>query len=222
MTESPKNAGSETAPPVEPCALDRESDRLQAVLELWRQTGKRTEIPVVGGSMYPILRPGWRLVLDHASGRQRFGSIIVFRQGSLLVAHRVVGHRRQEGYRTKGDALLHFDRRLVEPDQVLGRVTAVRVNGREISLTGGFRSAASAGLAAYSRMVGELNRLARPMRRLTSHAGRLPGSLPGPTRVLGALNRVAMSLAARILSGSQRSASATSSPGGDTPAGGSL
>lgn len=212
--------GSEVTAPDEPAELDRESDRLQAVLELWRATGKKTEIPVVGGSMYPILRPGWLLVLDHAAGRARFGSVIVFRQGSLLVAHRVVGHRRRLGYRTKGDALLHFDRRLVEPDQVLGRVVAVRVNGLEIPLTGGFRSGMAAGLAVYSRMVGELSRIARPLRRLTSHAGRLPGSLPGPTRILGAFNRVAMGMAARILAGAQRSTGPSSSPGGDTPAGG--
>jgi hypothetical protein len=221
MNENPKKPGSKAAAPDEPAEMDRESDRLQAVLEIWRATGKRTEIPVVGGSMYPILRPGWRLVLDHAAGRERFGSIIVFRQGSLLVAHRVVGNRHRSGYRTKGDALLHFDRRLVEPGQVLGRVVAVRVNGREIPLTGGLRSGAATGLAIYSRMVGEINRLARPLRRLTSHAGRLPGSLPGPTRILGAFNRAAMALAARFLAGAQRSTGPSSSPGGDTPAGGS-
>jgi hypothetical protein len=200
-TEDGLKSGSSTGAAETPAAA-AESNRLRAVLELWRRTGKRSEIPVTGGSMFPVLRPGWLLVLDHAEARHPFGSVIVFRQGRLLVAHRVVG-RRTGDYRTKGDALLHFDRRPVRPDQVLGRVVAVRVNGREISLIGRLRHAAATGLAVYSCLVGEVNRMTRPLARLTSPAGRFLGSLPGPTRILGGVNRVAMRLAARCFAGRQ-------------------
>jgi hypothetical protein len=80
-----------------PLPDDLDPERLQAVVDLWRAAGKRTEIPVAGGSMFPVLRPGWVLLLDHAQAQHPFGSVIVFLQGRLLVAHRVVGRRGERG-----------------------------------------------------------------------------------------------------------------------------
>ena len=77
-----------------------------------------------GRSMFPLLRAGWRLELDHGMVGHPRGSIIVFLQGRVLVAHRVVGRRRKGAYLTKGDALLHYDRHPVVPARVLGRVVA--------------------------------------------------------------------------------------------------
>jgi len=173
--------------------------RLQALVELWREAGRRTQIPVAGRSMYPLLRTGWTLEMDHRMADHPHGSIIVFLQGRVLVAHRVVGRWRNGAYLTKGDALLHYDRRPVPPARVLGRVLAVHHAGGVIRLTGRRQRLLGHGVALLSRLVAVLHRTSAPVRRWTSAAGRLPGSLPGPTRVLGACNRWLMALAGSLL-----------------------
>jgi hypothetical protein len=177
--------------------------RLQAVVDLWRAAGRRTEIPVEGRSMYPLLRSGWRLQLDHAQAEHPFGAIIVFIQGRTLVAHRVVGRRRSGSYLTKGDALLHCDRRPVRPDRILGRVVAVRSEERSVSLLVRRQRLLGRMVALVSRSMAILQQATAPLRRMTGAGGRLPGSIPGPTRILGAGNRAVMGVAGRFLSWDQ-------------------
>ncbi len=196
--------------PLLPQELDPE--RLQAVVDLWRTAGKRIEIPVAGESMFPVLRPGWMLVLDHAPSRHPFGSVIVFLQGRLLVAHRVVG-RRRGAYLTKGDALLHFDRETVSPERILGRVVAVRRPDGGNRPEGALRRLAGRGLGVVSRCVGEVHRLTRPI------AGRAPGPFPGPTRILAALNRAVVGLAGRLLAPRDQSPGPPPSSGNGAPGG---
>ena len=173
-----------------------EPERLKAIIELWRATGKRTEIPVQGRSMFPVLRPGWTLELDHCALDHPFGAIIVFLQGRLLVAHRVVGRTADGCYRTKGDALVHFDRKSASPGNVVGRVVAARHQGRVVRFDGRGAALTARAVALFSRAVGGLHRISRPLARLASASGRLPGSIPGPTRLLAALTRLGMRLAA--------------------------
>lgn len=189
--------------------------RLQALVELWREAGRRTEIPVQGRSMFPLLRDGWRLELDHGMVEHPRGSIIVFLQGRVLVAHRVVGRRRNGAYLTKGDALLHYDRRPVLPVKVLGRVVAVHHEGGVIRLTGRRQRLLGRTVAMVSVLVAELHRAAAPLRRWTTAAGRLPGALPGPTRSLGAVNRRVMAVAGRLLGRAQPPPGHPDNPGGD-------
>ncbi len=200
--------------PPSPAKAWRTPRRLQALVELWRAAGRRTEIPVEGRSMFPLLRAGWRLELDHGMSEHPRGSIIVFLQGRVLVAHRVVGRRRKGAYLTKGDALLHYDRRPVLPARVLGRVVAVHHEGGVIRLTGRRQRLLGRSVALVSVLVAELHRAAAPLRRWTSAAGRLPGSLPGPTRSLGAVNRRVMAMAGRLLGRAQSSPSKPGDPGG--------
>ncbi|MFQ5669168.1 MAG: S24/S26 family peptidase [Acidobacteriota bacterium] len=176
---------------------------LEAIFDLWRVAGRRTEIRVTGHSMFPMLRSGWSLVLEHSRMEPSFGSIIVFLQGRLLVAHRVVGRDHAGNYLTKGDALLHLDRQPVPPNRLVGRVVAVRHNGHEISLTDGAWVRRAMILAVFSRLIGELNRLLRPIRRFTAPTGRVLGFFPGPTRLLRLLNRFGVRMAARRLKGAQ-------------------
>ena len=172
--------------------------RLDAVLALWRAAGKRTVLLVAGGSMRPFIHPGWKLVLDHTAARHPFGAIIVFLQGRMLVAHRVVGQDRHGGYLTKGDAILHLDGGSVDDSNVVGRVVAVQYGGRERSLPTG-RGGRAVVVASLSRLVAEMNQICRLLRWLSSPAGRLVGRLPGPTRVLNAANRLVMSGVSRAM-----------------------
>jgi hypothetical protein len=167
--------------------------------------------------MFPLLRSGWVLVLDHGAVDHPFGTVIVFLQGRVLVAHRVVGRLRTGSYLTKGDALLHFDRRPVRPRHVLGRVVALRRADGTVSLEGRRQIWFGRSVAAASRLVGDLHRASAPLRRFTTAAGRLPGALPGPTRMLRAVNRRLMGLAGR-LSGRPQSPPKSA---GDPDAGGS-
>jgi len=188
--------------------------RLQALVELWRDAGRRTEISVQGRSMFPLLRAGWRLELDHGMVEHPRGSIIVFLQGRVLVAHRVVGRRRKGAYLTKGDALLHYDRRPVLPARVLGRVVAVHHEAGVIRLTGRRQRLLGRAVALVSMLVAQLHRGAAPVRHWTSAAGRFPGALPGPTRCLGAVNRRLMAAAGRLLGRAQSPPSNPGVPGG--------
>ena len=187
--------------------------RLQALVDLWRAAGRRTEIPVEGRSMYPLLRSGWRLQLDHAAAEHPFGAIIVFIQGRVLVAHRVVGRRQSGAYITKGDALLHCDRRPVRPDKILGRVVAVRQHQQVTSLLGWRQRVLGRAVALASRTMAILQQATGPVRRLTGAGGRLPGHFPGPTRILGAGNRLVMGVAGRVQSRGQSSAGSSSAAG---------
>jgi len=173
--------------------------RLQAIVDLWRAAGRRTEIPVEGRSMYPLLRSGWRLQLDHAQAEHPLGAIIVFIQVRTLVAHRVVGRRRSGAYLTKGDALLHCDRRPVRPDKILGRVVAVRSQDRSVSLLVWRQRLLGRAVAMISRTMALLLQATAPLRRMTGAGGWLPGRIPGPTRILAACNRLLMGAAGRFL-----------------------
>jgi hypothetical protein len=188
------------------------SRRLQAIVDLWRAAGKRTEMPVEGRSMFPMLQSGWKLQLDHAAAEHPFGAIIVFIQGQVLVAHRVVGRRRSGTYLTKGDALLHCDRRPVRPEKILGRVVGVRDKDRTISLLARRQRWLGRLVAMASRTMAGLQQSTGPVRSLTGAAGRLPLNIPGPTRILGAGNRVVMGVAGRLLSRRQSSGENSGAP----------
>ncbi len=191
--------------------------RLQVVLDVWRAAGRRTEIPVEGRSMFPLLRTGWSLVLDHGATNHPFGCIIVFLQGRTLVAHRVVGRHADGRYRTKGDALLHEDQEWVMPDKVLGRVVALRQPDGLVSLESGRQRFLGRLVALISRGMAAVHKALAPLRRLgtgTPGAGRVPG----PTRVLGAGNRLLMVLAARLMGSPQ--SSGRDSPGDASGEGG--
>jgi hypothetical protein len=187
--------------------------RLQAIVDLWRAAGRRTEIPVEGRSMYPMLRSGWRLQLEHAHAEHPFGAIIVFIQGRTLVAHRVVGRRRTGAYLTKGDALLHCDRRPVRPDKILGRVVELRHQDRTVSLLVWRQRLLGRAVALVSRTMAILLQATAPVRRMTGAGGRLPGRITGPTRILAACNRVFMGLAGRFLNWGQSPAERSAAAG---------
>jgi hypothetical protein len=98
-----------------------------AAVDLMGRDGREGQVRVQGESMRPTLRPGQLLAVDFAPGPAARGDLLVFRQGDLLLVHRVLGSARPlEGrprLRTRGDGVPVLDP-AVDLDRVLGRVVA--------------------------------------------------------------------------------------------------
>lgn len=143
-----------------------------AMLETWRRDGAEAWIEATGGSMLPLIRPGDRLLVGFGEQEARRGDVILFRLGGMIVAHRVVGSRRDDGERrliAKGDnePLATED---VAPSDLLGVVRAVDRGSRGLS-TRGLGGVAGGLTARVSRIGGSLTRASA---RRTSPITRLP------------------------------------------------
>lgn len=97
-------------------------------------------LPVRGGSMRPLMQAGDRVLISRVAAESiACGDIIVFRRGSNMIVHRLLKKRRNgEGnyFIEKGDhspAPGSFS-----ADQVIGRVTVVKGNGKLYSLDSPF------------------------------------------------------------------------------------
>ena len=99
-----------------------------AAVDLMGRADRRGTVRVLGESMQPTLRPGQLLAVEFAPQRLARGDMLIFRQGDLLLVHRLLGPARPlEGrprLRTRGDGTLALDPP-VELDRVIGRVVAV-------------------------------------------------------------------------------------------------
>lgn len=97
---------------------------LDEAVELLGRDGRRGTIPVFGQSMRPTLLEGQLLAVEFRPERLRRGDVLLLRQESGLVVHRLVGRTRR-GLRTRGDATILLDPPQ-QPGQVKGRIIAVR------------------------------------------------------------------------------------------------
>ena len=90
-------------------------------------------IEVTGWSMSPLIRPGDELYVEFGDRRPRRGEIAVFREGELMIAHRVVGGGRSGSRKlliTRGDGMATFDPPF-PAEEVLGVVRAVSPTGAD-------------------------------------------------------------------------------------------
>ncbi len=148
---------------------------LQWVLAKWAEDQRRTELPVSGSSMWPVLRSGERIVVRHGGRTPAVGDIVVFLQADRTLAHRVI-RRRGEGadfaLRAKGDCTLVADPGWLGPERIVGIVEAVVRDGRRRRRPGlgGFTGAA---LAFISGLQGTL---AEPIHRLRVRRARAAGN----------------------------------------------
>jgi len=107
-----------------------------AALSAWSKARAEHVIPITGTSMLPLIRDGDRLVVAHGWAKVRRGDVIVFRKGASLIAHRVLRIRPGDGgpiFITKGDNAPQCDLPL-KAEEIVGRVRAIRRNGRRMSL----------------------------------------------------------------------------------------
>lgn len=83
--------------------------------------GHVVEIHAGGYSMFPLLRPGDKLVVQPQKGSLSCGDIIVFDRGDVLVAHRLIEFRPDQVV-CKGDGFVTYDTP-VDLRKVVGKVT---------------------------------------------------------------------------------------------------
>ena len=92
--------------------------KIKSLLVELLKEGHPAEVLAYGISMYPLLRPGDKLVVHPV--KPEIGDIAVFDRGDVLVAHRV--YKIHNGvYFLKGDSLLREDAPIPQ-DKVLGTV----------------------------------------------------------------------------------------------------
>jgi hypothetical protein len=165
--------------------VDLEARRRQqarrAAFEDYRRQGACVWIGPRGTSMRPLIGAEAKLLVEFGAAAE-IGDIIVFPLGDILVAHRLVARRQQQGVEiliVKGDAEPYFDGP-VRPSDLLGVVRALRRSG-----------------AAPATSLGCVGWAARVIARISYSAGRsawiarrAAAILPGPMRqmALGAIS----------------------------------
>ena len=130
-----------------------------AMLETWRRDGAEAWIEATGGSMLPLIHPGDRLLVGFGAQEAGRGDVILFRQGGLVVAHRVVALRSRDGVRrliAKGDNE-PFATEDVAPSDLMGVVRALDRGPHGLS-TRGLGGTSGRLTARLSRLVGSLTR----------------------------------------------------------------
>ncbi len=91
-------------------------------------------LKVMGGSMFPAIRPGDVVTLERAESHQLApGTIVSYRSGDLLITHRV---KRVMGLQliAQGDTVSRRDAP-IPSSEILGKVVSIERNGRRVALT---------------------------------------------------------------------------------------
>jgi hypothetical protein len=86
--------------------------------------------------MTPLLREGDSVLVSHGREGVKRGSVVLFRQKGMLMAHRVLcisKDREGSTLTTKGDSLRNLDAP-VAAKRIVGRVVAIKRGGRKLRL----------------------------------------------------------------------------------------
>ncbi len=100
---------------------------------------KLINFEISGSSMYPYLKAGDRVLVEHIDpGELRFGDIVTYRINNDLCSHRFIYMIKKTGsilgIVTKGDNIADFDQHLILPSQILGKIITVERKSVEINL----------------------------------------------------------------------------------------
>lgn len=106
-------------------------DMIFSIVEMWGETGKKTQIKVSGNSMKPLIDQNWTLIINHTKNI-RIGDIIVFKKNGEMIAHRVVRILSKNQLLTKGDASLQLDP-IVYTSEIIGRVISIHKYNKDIN-----------------------------------------------------------------------------------------
>lgn len=101
----------------------------------WETSGvdRLIRLEVISRSMYPMLRPGDKVVVQEIQPEAlRTGDLVVIRKQDEFITHRLVG-RVSNSYITKGDGWRHLDPPVLE-DSILGAVVIIKRKDKDISL----------------------------------------------------------------------------------------
>jgi signal peptidase I len=144
------------------CSVDKHegSDSTkEAALQTWIGTGGRATITVTGLSMMPFLGDGSRVVVEPVRQEIRLGDIVVYYHDKVLISHRVVRIKQDQGqlfFQTKGDSALRFDPFLVRRCDLIARVVGLTRGGRILDMDSGLWRLLNPLLAWCSYMVGSI------------------------------------------------------------------
>ena len=139
---------------------------VDATLSLLQQAQKPIWLPFVGTSMFPQIKEGDVILVQHALGSIRFGDVIVFKRREGLIAHRVVSIKRDGNrriYQTKGDNRYAFDAPIPQAS-ILGRVICVQRKCRLIRFEKQHIRLFSIGFALFSAAIGILYQAVKRVR----------------------------------------------------------
>lgn len=101
---------------------------MNAVLELWGQSGQNLRMKMVSGSMRPLIREGNELLVELNPKIIRLGDVLVYYRDNLFIAHRLIKSYNAEGKRflvLKGDKICNSDLPLPR-EKIVGRVIHVK------------------------------------------------------------------------------------------------
>ncbi len=103
--------------------------QIKAITEIWGKLGENSASTLSGFSMWPFIKPGSRLVVEHNLNKIRLGEIVVFHHQDRLIAHRVVKRIKKTPlfslYLTKGDFNKQFDQLVLSKENILGKVEKI-------------------------------------------------------------------------------------------------
>jgi hypothetical protein len=107
--------------------------------DMWREVcerGKTVRFKMISGSMSPMIEVDDIVTVSHAEpSALRIGDVIAFMDNRNIIVHRIVDVKRSEGkyhFRHKGDAGVASG--MIAMENVIGRVTIVEKEGRDIHL----------------------------------------------------------------------------------------
>lgn len=102
------------------------------LFDIWKEVEKESVLQVSGGSMWPLMGHGDKVLIKHSLTGIEPGSLIAFRQNNRIVVHRVLRSYSVRGetvYICRGDHNRHLDRR-VQESEIVGKVISIERNDK--------------------------------------------------------------------------------------------
>ena len=100
---------------------------LQAAIAHWQATGAVEWMPMVGLSMWPLLRAGDLIQVAFGETALHKNDLCVFQQNGQIIAHRVMGLGENDTLLTRGDHVTQFDE-VVRSAEIYGLIRARKRN----------------------------------------------------------------------------------------------
>jgi signal peptidase I len=140
---------------------------LSALIEVWCHAQQPHWIAVRGNSMYPLLRDGDAVLVEHAPPTVRAGDVVVAVTDVGLVVHRVLRALPNGALLTRGDNTPAADPPTAHT-ALLGRVSRLRRGERIFKLDTPIWRCVGRAIALALRAEGRLRRLVHPHQRRNS------------------------------------------------------
>jgi signal peptidase I len=105
-----------------------------------------------GASMYPIIKTGYKILVEPKPVAElNIGDIVLCQRGEAFIAHRLIKKSGSPFVLTRGDNLCHFDQP-VPNECVLGKVIQIENQRRKLVLSGWPNRAYACSIAIFARV----------------------------------------------------------------------